>query len=122
MLEIAGGVILAVLFFAFLPQILILAGVVLATGLSIAAVVLVCLVTHEYPDLAATIGLLFGVAVATSIIWSGMVDSEWIKRFPRLQALIDHRVKPASTPTYPEREPLEVELYEDRREYRPADS
>ena len=49
-----------------------------------------------------------------------MVDSEWIKRFPKFQALIDRRAKPEPTPTYPEREPLEVELYEDRRTYHPA--
>ena len=120
MLEIAGGIILAVMFFAFLPEILVLGGFAIALGLSIAALVLLYLAAHEYPAIAAVIGQAFGIAVVSWIAWCSVVDSEWIKRFPKIQVLIDRRAKPVPTPIYPEREPLEVELYEERREIRPA--
>ena len=84
MLEIAGGIILAVLFFWLLP--LIIAGglALLATGLVVVAAVL--LFTYFEQTLAA-VCLLFAVLVAFGIPYK--VFSWASERFPKYRAVVD---------------------------------
>lgn len=67
MLEIAGGIILAVLFFVFLPQILALGAIALVLGVAAALLIIAILLFSEAPAVAGVLAL---VAVGAYVLYT----------------------------------------------------
>jgi hypothetical protein len=96
MLTIAGGIILAVLFFAVLPYLIVVVGWLIAIGLCVATVGVAIYLFGQADaaklgalSIAASIALILGYLYAKAPPKPQMPEEEFRRRYPYLSAKLD---------------------------------